>query len=252
MTHLLGRQWMLLPYSGLFSWGANFRYFRGSSACHENFHLRNNPLYGRFFSFSCLSLSLLHVTNFFHDVIGESMLWLIIGFTERRTTDTWKIVIEQTSVEHSFNSYIPVRTKYWKEHVNSSKVGLKMTFIKNSQEGQSGCARTYSTRTAAVREYLPYASANSCVDRLNTEGGSLLHGWPRLPIRGGNERHRQRQTSKSRKSWLSGGERWEQTLLRLPMEEMRTCQHERLAAESTADFDTRLQQMSALQHKLKG
>ena len=35
------------------------------------------------------------------------------------------------------------------------------------------------------------------------------------------------------------------TLLRLPMEEMRTCQRKRLAAETTADTDTRLKQMSA-------
>ena len=41
------------------------------------------------------------------------------------------------------------------------------------------------------------------------------------------------------------------TLLSLPIEEMRTCQHERLAAETTADKDTRLQQISELQHKLK-
>ena len=33
---------------------------------------------------------------------------------------------------------------------------------------------------------------------------------------------------------------------------MRTCQHERLAAETTADKDTRLQRISELQHKLKG
>ena len=33
--------------------------------------------------------------------------------------------------------------------------------------------------------------------------------------------------------------------------EMRTCQHERLAAETTADKHTRLQQVSELQHKLK-
>jgi len=29
-----------IPYSRLFLWGANFRYFRGSSACHENLHPR--------------------------------------------------------------------------------------------------------------------------------------------------------------------------------------------------------------------
>ena len=30
-----------VPYSGLFSWGANFRYFRDSSTSHEIFHPRN-------------------------------------------------------------------------------------------------------------------------------------------------------------------------------------------------------------------
>ena len=32
-----------IPYSGLFPWGANFRYFRGSPGCHEIFHPRNFP-----------------------------------------------------------------------------------------------------------------------------------------------------------------------------------------------------------------
>ena len=41
-------------------------------------------------------------------------------------------------------------------------------------------------------------------------------------------------------------------LFRLPMEEMRTCQLECLTAETTADKDTRLQQMSALHLKPKG
>ena len=41
-------------------------------------------------------------------------------------------------------------------------------------------------------------------------------------------------------------------LLRLPIEEMKTCQHERLATENTADKDARLQQISELQHKPKG
>ena len=64
------------------------------------------------------------------------------------------------------------------------------------------------------------------------------------------EQHWQRQRSKSRKGWESGGDIGADALLGLPM--MRTCQHERLAAEATADKDTRLQQISALQHKLKG
>ena len=32
-----------IPCSGLFPWGANFRYFRGSPRCHEIFHPRNFP-----------------------------------------------------------------------------------------------------------------------------------------------------------------------------------------------------------------
>ena len=39
-----------LPYSGLFPWGANFRYFRGSPGCHEIFHPRK-------FSTRCVALS---------------------------------------------------------------------------------------------------------------------------------------------------------------------------------------------------
>ena len=41
-------------------------------------------------------------------------------------------------------------------------------------------------------------------------------------------------------------------LLGLPMEEMRTRQRECLATKTTADKDTRLQQISPLQQKLKG
>ena len=41
-------------------------------------------------------------------------------------------------------------------------------------------------------------------------------------------------------------------LLGLPMEEMRTRQCERLATKTTVDKDTRLQQISVLQQKLKG
>ena len=33
-----------LLYSGLFLWGANFRYFHGSPGCHEIFHPRKFPL----------------------------------------------------------------------------------------------------------------------------------------------------------------------------------------------------------------
>ena len=71
-----------------------------------------------------------------------------------------------------------------------------------------------------------------------------------MQIRGGNERHRQRQTTNSRKGWRREIEA--DALLRLRMERMRTHQCERLATETTADKDARLQQMSALQHKSKG
>ena len=39
-----------IPYSGLFPWGANFRYFRGSPGCREIFHPRK-------FSTHCVALS---------------------------------------------------------------------------------------------------------------------------------------------------------------------------------------------------
>ena len=42
------------------------------------------------------------------------------------------------------------------------------------------------------------------------------------------------------------------TLISLPMEEIRTCQPENLTAETTIDKNTRLQQISKLQHKPKG
>ena len=42
------------------------------------------------------------------------------------------------------------------------------------------------------------------------------------------------------------------TLLRLSMEEMRTCQCEHIASKITDDKDVRVQQLDALQHKLKG
>ena len=41
-------------------------------------------------------------------------------------------------------------------------------------------------------------------------------------------------------------------LLRPPIEEMSSRQRKRLTAETTADKDARLQQMSALEHKPKG
>ena len=43
--------WVVLPYSGLFPWGANFRYFRGSPGGSRNFP----PM--KIFATHCVSLS---------------------------------------------------------------------------------------------------------------------------------------------------------------------------------------------------
>ena len=66
-----------------------------------------------------------------------------------------------------------------------------------------------------------YASANSCVDRLNTEGG-------RDPA------SQLTQNADKRREQVTPAE---------TMEEMRICQRERLSAE-TADKDTGLQQIA--------
>ena len=89
-----------------------------------------------------------------------------------------------------------------------------------------------------------YASTNICVDRLNTEGGRDPASQLTQTT---NKSDAGRHTSNCRKGWRR--EIGVDTLL--PIEPMRTHQRERLAAETTADKDTRLQQMSALQHKPK-
>ena len=99
-----------------------------------------------------------------------------------------------------------------------------------------------------------YASANSCVDRPNTESGR--DPASRLTQRGANKRReqvmpaetneykqqrlRKRRRDRSRHSTQTTNGR------------NKNCQSECLAAEITADKDTRWQQMSALQHKPKG
>ena len=91
-----------------------------------------------------------------------------------------------------------------------------------------------------------YASTNSCVDRLNTEGG--INPASRLTQTANKRRERampaetdeqKQERLRKRKREIGAG-----ALPRLPMGEMRTCQSERLAAETTADTDTRLQQIS--------
>ena len=70
-----------------------------------------------------------------------------------------------------------------------------MTLIEDSQEGQLDCAHLLYKGQQLEREYLPMSiqakynvntSANSCVDRLNTESSRnsasrLMHGDPHLP-----------------------------------------------------------------------
>ena len=98
-----------------------------------------------------------------------------------------------------------------------------------------------------------YASANSCLDRLNTEGSRdpasrLTHiadkRWERATPAETDEQKQERLKKQRREigaDQLCSGCQWEMT----------TCQHERLAAETTADKHTRLQQVSEVQHKLK-
>ena len=84
------------------------------------------------------------------------------------------------------------------------------------------------------------AIANSCVDRLNAEGGRdrLTQTADRREGTSDVRRDRRAKAGKVEKTEEIGAD----ALLRLP--NGRACQRERLAAESTANKDTRLQQMS--------
>ena len=91
-----------------------------------------------------------------------------------------------------------------------------------------------------------YARVNSFPDRLNTEGSRdpasrLTQAADKRKERAMPVETVEQKQERLRKSRREIGA---DTLLRLPMEEMRTCQRERLAAEATADTDTRLKQMS--------
>ena len=99
-----------------------------------------------------------------------------------------------------------------------------------------------------------YASASSCVDRLNTElGRDPVSRLTQIADKG-RERATLAEKDKQKQERLKKRRReiGAHALLSLPMEEMRTCQHECLAAETTADKDARLRQISELQHQLKG
>ena len=99
-----------------------------------------------------------------------------------------------------------------------------------------------------------YASASSCVDRLNTELGRDPASRLTQIADKGKERATPAEKDKQKQERLKKRRReiGAHALLSLPMEEMRTYQHERLAAETTADKDARLRQISELQHQLKG
>ena len=99
-----------------------------------------------------------------------------------------------------------------------------------------------------------YASASSCVDRLNTELGRDPASRLTQIADKGRERATPAEKDKQKQERLKKRRReiGAHALLSLPMEEMRTCQHECLAAETTADKDARLRQISELQHQLKG
>ena len=86
-----------------------------------------------------------------------------------------------------------------------------------------------------------YASANSCVDRLNTGGRDPASRLTQTAERATPAETNEQKQGRLRK-WRR--ETGANALLRLPMEEMRTCQCECLAAETAADKDARLQQMS--------
>ena len=95
---------------------------------------------------------------------------------------------------------------------------------------------------------------NSCVDRLNTEGSRDPASRLTQTADKRRERVMPAETDEQKQEMLRKRRRETRAdaLLRLPIEEMRICQRERLATKTTADKDTRLQQISELQHKLKG
>ena len=100
-----------------------------------------------------------------------------------------------------------------------------------------------------------YATANSCVDRLNTEGGRDPASQLFQTADKRRERATPAETNEQKQERLRKQRRKTGTdaLLRLPMEEMRTHQRERLVPETTSDKDARLQQIHECpSHKPKG
>ena len=92
-----------------------------------------------------------------------------------------------------------------------------------------------------------YASTNSCVDRLNTESGRDPASQLTQIADKRRERATPAETDEQKQERLeerNKGRHSTQTA-------NGTCQREYLAAETTADKDTRFQQMSVLQHKPK-
>ena len=91
-----------------------------------------------------------------------------------------------------------------------------------------------------------YASANSCVNRLNTEGGRDPSSWLTQTADKRRKQATPAETDEQKQERLKKQRReiGADALLSLPMEEMKICQHERLAAETTVGKDARLQQIS--------
>ena len=87
---------------------------------------------------------------------------------------------------------------------------------------------------------------NSCVDRVNTEGGRDPASRLTQIADKGRERAKPAETEEIKQERLKKQTEAD-ALLSLPIEEMRTCQRERLAAETIANKDARLQQISELQ-----
>ena len=108
-------------------------------------------------------------------------------------------------------------------HIRTRKTGKPVVAHKPDHTTKDLHVHTYCTRTAVVLAAISeiigswsvstyrmsmYASANSCIDRRNTEGGrDPASRLTKLLIRGRNGRPWQRQTSKSRKGWGSSGEK---------------------------------------------
>ena len=91
-----------------------------------------------------------------------------------------------------------------------------------------------------------YATTNSCVDRLSTEGARDPASRLTQTADKRRERATPAETDEQKQERLRKRRKETGADTLLPMKEMRTRRRECLATESTADKDTRLQQISTL------